>query len=181
MTCKASAAAAFSLVKFRQQVEPAALLAEALLEAGDDDAGSLGMHEAHLVAAVVVLDPAQIRAAPLHLAPRRRRRRRWRRRGHALPLVLAPSAASTTRRLGRRGRRRGARAATATASAAAACCRGGVLEVDLLAELETVQLAVLVPSTTTAAAAAYSAAGGGGGASSTGHLHCSRSRVGRRL
>jgi hypothetical protein len=73
---------------------PAALLAEALLDAGDEDARLLGVHVAHLVPAVVLLDGAQIHAAPVHLAPRRlgcggggRRPRAT--GGHALPLPAA--------------------------------------------------------------------------------------------
>jgi hypothetical protein len=46
-------------------------MAEALLNAGDDDDGHLDVHEAHLVAAVVWLGVAQIHAAALHLPPQR--------------------------------------------------------------------------------------------------------------
>jgi hypothetical protein len=50
---------------------PAALLAEALLDADDDDDdGRLDVHEVHIVAAVVQLGAAQIQAAALHLPPR---------------------------------------------------------------------------------------------------------------
>jgi hypothetical protein len=51
---------------------PAALLAEALLDAGDDDDddGHLDVHEVHIVTAVVQLSAAQIQAAALHLPPR---------------------------------------------------------------------------------------------------------------
>jgi len=81
---------------------PAALLAEALLHAGDDDARRLGVHGAHLVAAVVRLGAAQIHAAALHLAPRRRGGG-GRAGGHALPLPAArrrrPAPACARRRV----------------------------------------------------------------------------------
>lgn len=48
---------------------PAALLAEAALLAGDDDAGELGVGLAHAVLPVVVLDADELHPAPFHLAP----------------------------------------------------------------------------------------------------------------
>lgn len=50
-------------------MEPAALLAEAALLAGDDDAGGLGVGLADAVLPVVVLDPSEVQSAPLDLAP----------------------------------------------------------------------------------------------------------------
>lgn len=49
---------------------PAALLAEALAEASDEDDGLLGVRLAHLVPPVVPPSLAEVDAAPLHLAPR---------------------------------------------------------------------------------------------------------------
>lgn len=50
-------------------MEPAALLAEAALLAGDDDAGALGVGLADAVLPVVLLGRAELQAAPLDLAP----------------------------------------------------------------------------------------------------------------
>jgi hypothetical protein len=91
--------------------EPAALLAEALLDAGDEDARLLGVHVAHLVPAVVLLDGAQIHAAPVHPAPRRLGGRGGRR---AFPLPAARRALAGAGRV--------------------------LLEVDLLAEREPVEV-----------------------------------------
>jgi hypothetical protein len=74
---------------------PAALLAEALLLAGDGDDGRLGVRLADLVAAVVVAAPGQVGVAALHGA-----------RGHRLP---REPRARPLRRRGRRRRRRGRR------------------------------------------------------------------------
>uniref|UniRef100_J3ML61 Uncharacterized protein n=1 Tax=Oryza brachyantha TaxID=4533 RepID=J3ML61_ORYBR len=49
---------------------PAALLAEALAEAGDEHDGFLGVRLAHLVPPVVLPGLGEVDAAPLHLAPR---------------------------------------------------------------------------------------------------------------
>ena len=70
--------------------EPAALLAEALLLAGDGDDGRLGVRLADLVPAVVVAALGQVRRAPLHGARRHRllslpRARPLRRRGRRRP------------------------------------------------------------------------------------------------
>jgi hypothetical protein len=85
------------------------------------------------VAVVVGLDTSQIHVAPLHLAPR------WRRRRGRRPAGRAPPA--STGGPGRSSQRRRAPAAAATV---------GVLEVDLLAELEPVEL--VVPAAAAAAA-----------------------------
>ena len=50
-------------------MEPAALLAEAALLAGDDDAGELGVGLADPVLPVVLLRVAELDPAALHLAP----------------------------------------------------------------------------------------------------------------
>lgn len=68
-------ATTFSIVKLREEVESAALLAESLGQAGGDDCGGLGVELADLVAAVVVLGVGEISIAALRLAPRRVRRR----------------------------------------------------------------------------------------------------------
>jgi hypothetical protein len=122
------------------------------------------VHFADLVAAVVGLDVGEVHVAAVDLAARGRGRRGGAARGPAPP---AAAAAGCPGRSGlRRGRllrrwSRGGRASIATATAtatAAGAGRGGVLEVDLLAELEAVQL--VVPAA--AAAAATGATG----------LHC---------
>ena len=77
--------------------EPAALLAEALLLAGDGDDGRLGVRLADLVPAVVVAALGQVRRAPLHGA----RRHRLLRLSRARPLHRRGR-----RRPRRRGRRR---------------------------------------------------------------------------
>jgi hypothetical protein len=69
---------------------PAALLAEALLGAEDDDPGRLGVRLAHLVPPVVLLGVRQRQVAPLHLAPRHGRRGRR----LVLPLTLSSCATS---------------------------------------------------------------------------------------
>jgi hypothetical protein len=112
------------------------------------------VHGAHLVTAVVGLGAGQIHVAPLHLAPRGRRRAG----GPAGRAPPPPAGGRPGRRGGRRWRRLARAAGTATAAAAAAAAGAGVLEVDLLAELEPVQVVVPAP-------AAASAAG-------TGSLHC---------
>jgi hypothetical protein len=71
---------------------PAALLAEALLLAGDGDEGRLGVRHADLVAAVVVAALGQVGVAALHGARRRR--------------LLRVARARPLRRRGRRRRRR---------------------------------------------------------------------------
>lgn len=63
-------AAPLRVVELRQLMEPAALLAEALTEASDEDDGLLGVRLAHLVPPVVPPSLAEVDAAPLHLAPR---------------------------------------------------------------------------------------------------------------
>jgi hypothetical protein len=105
------------------------------------------VHFAHLVAAVVGgLDVGEVNVAAVDLAARGRGRRRGARAAGRGP---APPAAAGRgpRRSGRRRRllRRWRRGRAATAAAAAAAGAGGVLEVDLLAELEAVQL--VVPAT----------------------------------
>jgi hypothetical protein len=76
---------------------PAALLAEALLLAGDDDDGRLGVRLAHLVPAVVVAALGQVRVAPFDRARRHR-------------LMRLPGPRSLRRRGGgRRGRQRRSR------------------------------------------------------------------------
>jgi hypothetical protein len=70
---------------------PAALLAEALLGAEDDDPRRLGVRLAHLVPPVVLLGVRQRQVAPLHLAPRHGRRGSWR---LVLPLTLSSCATS---------------------------------------------------------------------------------------
>ena len=132
-------------------VVPAALLAEALLDAGDDDERRLGVHGADLVAAVVCLGVAQIHAAPFHLAPR-------------LLLLRAGGTASPGRgrsSSGRAGARGGALSLPATTAGGGPAPAGHVLlEVDLLAELEPVRV-VAGPSSPASAAA---------------RLHCRRRR-----
>lgn len=78
MIRKSSPAAPFLLIKLRRRVEPAALLAEAAVLAGDDDAEALGVGLADAVLAVVLLVASQLQPAALHLAPRRLRRHRRR-------------------------------------------------------------------------------------------------------
>ena len=136
----------------RSIVVPAALLAEALLDAANDDERRLGVHGADLVAAVVGLAAAQIHATPLHLAPR---------------LLLRGVAAGDSGR-GRTSfslasARGGASGPPATARGGPAPAPAGhvLLEVDLLAELEPVS--VVSGSSTIAATAAAAAS-----------LHCRR-------
>lgn len=64
-------ATTFSIVKLREEVESAALLAETLGQAGGDDGGGFGVELADLVAAVVVLGVGEIGIAALGLAARR--------------------------------------------------------------------------------------------------------------
>ena len=107
---------------------PAALLAEALLGAVHDDPRGLGVHLAHLVPPVVLLDSLARTVAPLHLAQGHHRHRR-------LSLLLPlPLIRGTT---------------TASASAAAAPLRhlaGAVAtpEARPLPELEAGQPALLL-------------------------------------
>lgn len=56
------------IVELRYHVEPAALLAEALLEAENHHLGRLGVKLANLVPAVVVLGVRQRHLTALHLA-----------------------------------------------------------------------------------------------------------------
>uniref|UniRef100_A0A804RKN6 Uncharacterized protein n=1 Tax=Zea mays TaxID=4577 RepID=A0A804RKN6_MAIZE len=79
----------YSRVKLNMN-RPAALLAEALLGAEDDDPGRLGVRLAHLVPPVVLLGVRQRQVAPLHLAPRHGRRGRR----LVLPLTLSSCATS---------------------------------------------------------------------------------------
>jgi hypothetical protein len=124
-------------------------LAEALLDAGNDDDGRLGVHEAHLVAAVVRLGAAQIHAAALHLAPWRGRSPR--RSRHGAGTGTAPG--SRGRRPGRGttpGRGRGPRppATSRRRPAPTPTSRGVLLEVDLLAEHEPVDVVAAAASST---------------------------------
>lgn len=68
MTIQPFPATLFPIVKLSQIVKSAALLAEALLLAGDDDHRRLGVGLADLVAAVVVAAPAEVRSAPVYRA-----------------------------------------------------------------------------------------------------------------
>jgi hypothetical protein len=125
------------------------------------------------VAVVVGLDTSQVRMAPLHLAPRRRRRRGRR------PAGRAPPPPASTGGPGRSRRRRRAPAATAAAATA------GVLEVDLLAELEPAEL--VVPAAPAASGrhcgvtvswerGDYECSGGGGGSRFSAPLFSSLAR-----
>lgn len=71
MISQSFTATSLSIVKLRQLVEPATLLAEALSEAGGDDGGGLGVKLADLMAAVVVLGGAEVSITPFRLASRR--------------------------------------------------------------------------------------------------------------
>lgn len=59
MTCQSPPAASLAFVKFIQNMEPAALLAEALLQIAHLHHNSLGMPLADLVPAVIVLSIGQ--------------------------------------------------------------------------------------------------------------------------
>lgn len=69
MISQSLSTAAFSIIKLRQKMEPATLLAESLSQPGGDDRGGLGVKLADLVATVIVLGVGQIGIAPLGLAP----------------------------------------------------------------------------------------------------------------